>query len=414
LEQVEVPVVTVSATFMQELYQHLNGEFAGREEVVLSRAHFSQAVAVLSAANRLEKSFWLIDPLNYVSAGLWPKVLFAEKLGEAAARIWLLKKLKDLSDSLVRERLPISEAIREPVRFAFENVRRPIISLHYEAANILLQAGKAVLSVLTDPYVRPQYLKYAENPRLSWAVFDQETKAELIKKAAASGKEVSESRVIITGPPVDPRIVDVRKKKNPKAIYRRPLRLAVLTGGLGANKEEIKRVVSQLSTCLKAGVCCLQLVGYGGTHQDFAQMYREIMGGLGIKIGKINDSKAGFRLLWAPKENIVEANEKLIRWVFPWADGLITKPSGDMAYDGAAAGCFLLFLSPWGKWEANVHRIFEKRGIGVDLDFDDVGSQLNRLLDDGWIEGAIKNALDLPPLFLEGAGNIVQAQQALL
>lgn len=413
LEKVDVPVVTVSASFMREMARHLDGEFPQREEIVLSRAHYSQSVAVLSAAAKMGKSFWLIDPLNYVSAGLWPKVLFAEKMGEAAARIGLLKKLKDLSDSIIRERLPIHEAIKTPLLFAFEKVSRPIVAFHYEAANILLEAGKTILAVVTDPYVREQYIRLAENPRLFWAVFDQETKAELIEKVGTLGKELTQERVVVTGPPVDPRVVEAREKKNPKDILGRPLRLAILTGGLGANKKEIEKAVSRLLDCHRRGICQIQLIGYGGTHKDFEETYYRLAQKYQIKIGKTSDEKAQFRVIYAEEENIIEANEKLIDLVFPWADGLITKPSGDMAYDGAAAGCFLLFLSPWGEWENRVHRIFEKRQIGVDLDFDHADTQINCLLDDGWMERAIQNALDLPELFLKGAENIIKTQERL-
>lgn len=410
LEKVEVPIATVSASFMRELARHLDGEEPDREEVILSRAHYSQAVAVVSACRRLGKSLWLIDPLNYVSGGLWPKVLFAERIGQAAARVGILKKLKDFSDSIVRDRLPIAEAVREPLVFAFEKVERPVICFHYEAGNILLEAGKTVLDVVTDPFVRNQYIKYADNPRLFWAVFDRETKAELIEKARKINKQVPEERVIVTGPPVDPRIIEARKKKNPKKIFGRPLRLAVLTGGLGANKEEIRMVVDKLLNCTRRGLCWVQLIGYGGTHHDFEEMYQRLAHIHGIKVGEIGDQKAIFRVIYAEEENIVEANEKLIKYVFPWADGLVTKPSGDMAYDGAAAGCFLLFLTPWGEWEANVHRIFEKREIGYDLDFNNADREINRLLDEGWIERAIENALNLPDLFLKGAENIVRSQ----
>ena len=51
----------------------------------------------------------------------------------------------------------------------------------------------------------------------------------------------------------------------------------------------------------------------------------------GLKVGDLDDEEAEVRILYA--DNLVEANELMIEYMFPWADGVMTKPSGDMAYD---------------------------------------------------------------------------------
>ena len=64
------------------------------------------------------------------------------------------------------------------------------------------------------------------------------------------GKRVDPDRIIVTGPPVDPRIIAARKKKNP-FLLKRPLRLCITTGGLGTNKDEIHEILHLLFDLLK-------------------------------------------------------------------------------------------------------------------------------------------------------------------
>ena len=108
----------------------------------------------------------------------------------------------------------------------------------------------------------------------------------------------------------------------------------------------------------------------------------------------------------------MDANEKLISWMFPWADGVITKPSGDMAYDSAAAGCFILAMEPWGEWEERILETFEQRGVARRATHETFESQLKALEtpaihnQETWFTHAIESALNLDPLFLSGAENI--------
>jgi hypothetical protein len=82
-----------------------------------------------------------------------------------------------------------------------------------------------------------------------------------------------------------------------------------------------------------------------------------------------------------------------------------------MAYDAAAAGCFLLTLEPWGEWEHNIRDIFEQRGISRRAMPENMIEQIDSLVtshgDRSWVETAIDNALHLPKLFTEGTKNIL-------
>ena len=145
LETVEIPIVTVSATFKEELTK----EFGEKQEeatpdVTFSRAHYSMANALVVAATKNNKTFWMIDPTNYVSARDWPKIMFTQRMGRLIARSPLLKELKDLMDTRLRNQLPLTGAIREPLTYVTGRVTRPIISLHYEAGNILLDRKSVV------------------------------------------------------------------------------------------------------------------------------------------------------------------------------------------------------------------------------------------------------------------------------
>jgi hypothetical protein len=138
-----------------------------------------------------------------------------------------------------------------------------------------------------------------------------------------------------------------------------------------------------------------------------------------VAVGELDDEKAKFRLIHHPQ--IMDANELLIKYGFPWADGFITKPSGDMAYDAVASGSFLLTLQEWGEWEHNIRRNFAERGIGRKAIVDDIVSQLETLSraqgqDQSWIEHAMQQAQIIEksdPNYLNGAKNILKTYREI-
>lgn len=421
MQKTKIPVVTVAATYRDELARfHGEKEYYGKklDEVLFSRAHYSMALAALVGAWKgnvpVPSRAWGIDPTNYVTGRDWLKVEFTEEVGKAMARFPLLKWLKDKVDSRARNKLPITDAITVPLLHVFEHVHRPILSFHYESGNILAAAGKQVVQVVTDPHVREQYLDYAQLPSMRFCVFDERTKTEFLEKADIMGKVVDPRRVIVTGPPVDPRIVAAAKKKDTNNLTKRPLRLCITTGGLGNNKDEIVACVRSLAPLLRR--CCIgdelsvQLIVYAGVHQDIREEIHEVAHQEGITTSDRTHIDAPLRILHSP--HIVEANELLIKYAFPWADGFITKPSGDMAYDAAAAGCFILTLEPWGEWEHNIRDVFEQRQISMRAETTSLDKQIESLFEQKqgkrWIEEAMKRAHHLPPLFTEGIEQILK------
>lgn len=415
LETVDVPVVTVSATFKGELEEKF-GEKPETEtpDVTFSRAHYSMANAIVVAATKRKKSFWMIDPTNYVSASVWPKVMFTEKMGRLIARSPVLKELKDLMDTRVRNQLPLTSAIREPLTYLAGRIERPVISLHYEAGNILLENGKTVLQVVTDPHVRPQYLTHA-GKNVTWAVFDDKTKAELLELGYILGHKIDEKRVVVTGCPVDPRIPVKDKNQAIRGFRRRPLRLAITTGGLGTNKGEIEELLHHLTPSLKNK--SVQVIAYAGVHHDFYSMFESYAKDNHVRLSDQDDLSGAFRVLRA--SDIVDANELLLDYVFPWADGFITKPSGDMAYEAVAAGCFLLTLQPWGEWEENIRAHFESQGVSVRARGTEIVKQLEALTtvpvhkNKPWVELALERSRRLSKVVVKGADNILRLHQQL-
>lgn len=416
LETVEIPIVTVSATFKEELIK----EFGEKPEeitpdVTFSRAHYSMANALVVAATHNRKTFWMIDPTNYVSAKDWPKIMFTQRMGRLIARSPILKELKDLMDTRLRNQLPLTGAIREPLTYVTGRIQRPIISLHYEAGNILLENGKTVLQVVTDPHVRPQYLTHANNPKLSWAVFDEHTKARLIELGFILGHKIDEKRVTVTGCPVDPRIVTKDRNTATRGYRSRPLRLAITTGGLGTNKNEIIDLLTGLAPAIKKGD--VHIAAYSGVHEDFQVMFTTFARMHHIKIGENNDIQSSFRIFHG--NDIVDANELLLDHIFPWADGFISKPSGDMAYEAVAAGCFLLTLHPWGVWEENIRAVTEGLGVSIRADIPNILSQLKAITtmpvenNKPWVELALERARKHSWSFSQGAFNILKLHKKI-
>ncbi len=408
----QLPIVTVAGTFREDvkrLYGLPNNNTS--RDVVFSRAHFSMALAVAEEVWKGEPKplkAWLVDPTNYVSLEDWQKITMTEFIGQTIARHSLLHKIKSFIDQYGRNKLPILDSITPPLLYLTEDVTRPILSFHIAAGNILAKQGRKVVQVVTDPHVRPEYVANAMLSNIMFCVFDERTQLEFLEVAALNHIEVDPRRVVVTGPPIDPRIIDARKKKNPWRTGL--LKIAVTTGGLGTNSYEIRQVLTQLLPHLRREPCPYQVVLYAGTQKDIAKMGRDLAEENHIPVSDIQRQQGRFRIAYHPQ--ILDANELLIRYVFPWADGFITKPSGDMAYDAVAAGCFLLTLSEWGVWEERIREIFEQEGIARQAEPEQLVTQLSLLQQaingKSWIESAMYEALKVKKSFLTGTECIVK------
>ncbi|MGD9128919.1 MAG: hypothetical protein PVJ09_00290 [Candidatus Woesebacteria bacterium] len=454
LEKTELPIITVSATYKEDL-KGLHGlpEVDTIPDIVFSRAHYSMAlgVAVKQWGKHIDpKKAWVVDPTNYVCQADLHNIQLTEAIGKTLARYSFLKKIKDLVDKFARQKLPILKSITPPLLYLSENIKKPILSFHIAAGNILASLGKEVIQVITDPHVREDYLVNADRPNMKFAVFDQDTKKEFFEKAEKMGKKVKQNQVIVTGSPIDPRILKTRKNKH--AWRCGVLKLCITTGGLGTNKYEIKNLLKQLLPIVKEQKN-YRLMVYAGTQKDIKEMVLKLAKKYQIEIYQpepkdpapfalkaslidlesstlapykqedekkacpqkkllIDQEQAFLTLLYHPQ--IVDANELLIKFAFPWADGFITKPSGDMAYDAVASGSFLLTLKEWGEWEHNIRKIFEQKEISQKANVKNIIEQLDEITQtrgraQSWVEKAMLNAVRIDPLFLKGARNILKA-----
>lgn len=438
LRTTEVPLITVSGTYREDLKGMYDlPEDDSRHDLVFSRAHFSMTIAAAATAwkDTIDpKKAWIVDPTNYVIQQDWASVLMVEKIGKIIARYPLLKTLKDFVDKFARRKLPILPSITPPLMDLTRGLQNPILSFHIAAGNILLEQGKSVVQVITDPHVRDEYLANCELPHAYYCVFDEATKEEFLRKAHALGKKMNEKRVIITGPPIDPRVL---KNSQEKPVWngKRPLRLCLTTGGLGTNKAEIEAIVKQMIPHLKKAKPAYQLMVYAGTHRDIKDMvtslaengdvpYREITAHdpaefaigsqLSIDPKKVQDVSSPLTVIYHPQ--IIDANELLIHYGFPWADGFISKPSGDMAYDAVGSGAFLLTLSEWGEWENNIRAKFRAHAVSKVADTKDIIKQLEKLCRKSgntasWVTRAMEKTRKIEeedPFFRTGTKNILK------
>lgn len=430
LAEAQVPIITVSATYRKELLKQYQCFSRIQAEAVFSRAHYSMAEAVYQAASKKDLTSHVFDPTNFVATNDWSKIDFTEFVGQQMARHKPLKWLKDQIDTVARNKLPITDAITPPLEAALVHTDQPIIALHYEAGTIAARNHKRVVQVLTDPHVRPQYLdalplkavkhqtpsqseshKQVSNNQITFAVFDKSTKDELLSKAESLNKQLSEDQIEITGPPVDPRISRLASQKLPLAAGK-PLQLAVTTGGLGTNLAEIKAVLKLLAPMLTVYPEKIRLFLYAGTHRDFRNFYEEFAEKNNLRIGNIDDQTARIRVLY--EDSIVDANENLITHMFPWADAILTKPSGDMAYEAVAAGIVPLFLEPWGEWEENIQERLVKLGVAYDFNSENAYNHLTELLSNYAIAKAQTISKQLPANYRHGSENIIKLQRSLL
>lgn len=406
LEEVEVPVLTVSGSFRKEMVEEYEAKLQTKGEVVFSRGHYSEAVAVVEAAKRQGLSSYLVDPMNFVSKKDWGKLEMTEEVGELVARYKMLASLKRVAEQFLRGGLPISEAIKPVVMELIENIEKPIIAGHYEVGNIIAKTGKKVVQMVTDPYVSEPYLKGVEGENISWVVFDEETKEEFIEKAGKEGKKVDEEKIRVTGPAVHPEILKVGREGKSWGEDR-PLRLAITTGGLGTNKGEIKKVLDNLTPLVEEPEM-VRLFLYGGMHKDFRAMFEGFAEKHNIRIGDLDNKEARLRVLY--EDSLVDGNRNIIEYMFPWADGVVTKPSGDMAYDVLGSGAFGLYLDSWGKWEEAVRERMIALGVGERLNVDRTGEQIMGLREEGILAEMMKKA-SLWARDAQGAARIVAWQQ---
>jgi hypothetical protein len=283
----------------------------------------------------------------------------------------------------------------------------------------LAAQGKTIVQVVTDPHVREEYLDNIEKPNFTLCVFDQKTKTDALEKAAIMGKMVPDNKIIVTGPPIDPRVIATKNKKHPWRSGK--LNLCLTTGGLGTNKREMLTIIRALLPELKRDNSRFRLMVFAGTQPDIYQMVLDAAEEANVSVSKITDVKQPLsdrtgNVIAVHHPQIVDANELLIKFGFPWADGFITKPSGDMAYDAAVSGSFLLTLQEWGVWEHNILELFEQRGVARRAKPTHILEQLDALLNtqgksQSWVEKAMNNALTLPNLFYEGCENIIGVAQ---
>lgn len=419
LEQTQVPIITLSASFREDLKRiHGLPHNETTTDVVLSRAHYSMALGVAQEAwgGKIDpKKCWIVDPTNYVSKDDWMSVRMTEEVGKTIARHSFLKKAKDLVDRFGRRKVPILDSILPSLLYLSERIERPILSFHTSVGNILVGQGKRVFQMVTDPHIREDYLDFGDLPTKYWFVFDDKTKIELLEKAALLDKAVDAERIIVTGPPIDPRIVAARVKKQPWRSG--PLRLCITTGGLGTNKTEILQLLNTLLPQLQKSSCPYELLVYTSTQRDIYTEILQLAGKQHVTVSPLAKTDARLRVIYHPQ--IVDANELLIKYGFPWAHGFVTKPSGDMAYDAVAAGCFLLTFQEWGVWEVSIREQFEHLGISRRLLLEDVVDQLEVLGSaqgkaQSWIETAQRTAAALPASFTSGAKTILKTYKQLL
>ncbi|MCD8484944.1 hypothetical protein LRY65_03565 [Candidatus Woesebacteria bacterium] len=424
LEKTKLPIVTISASYrdlLEDQYR-LDDEF-DHQEVVFSRAHYSMALAAGIVAwdgdSPQPEKAWMVDPTNYVQHSDWKRVAMSETLGRLMARHSLLEWVKkNVLDTIGRQKFPLADEITPPLLHLFENVRQPVLSFHIVTGNILAQAGKTVVQVVTDPHVRPDYVQNAHLSNITFCVFDEQTRYEFFEVASAHGKKVDPERVIVTGPPIDPRVLAAAKHKRTDSWRRRPLRILLTTGGLGTNKRELESILKQLVPLTRRRQHNkVQLIYYAGTNLDHVAMVEKVVEKFhGVSISEdVSDKNAALRVI--SSEDIVDANNLLLAYGFPWADVVFTKPSGDMAYDAVGAGCAVLLLKPWGEWEVNIQAMFTQSGVARVVDSGDgkVEEQLEHIMDRSlekpWLESALEKARLMPPEFYRGAREIVRTMK---
>lgn len=412
LEETAVPILTLSASYKEDL-KHLHGLPNNNTlpDLVFSRAHYSMALALASALwqEKIDHhKAWIVDPTNYVSARDWNSVRLTHAVGTTIARHSWLQKIKTYIDTHLRSKLPLVTSITTPLLHLTEHINCPILSIHIAVGNILLGQGKTVVQVVTDPHVRDEYVFFAHLPTAWFCVFDEQTKTEFLEKAAVLNKVVDPNRVVVTGPPIDPRISAKREKKQPWRSGK--LNICVATGGLGTNKHEIMAILEQLAPELRKTNSRYRLLLYASTHNDIYEAGLAILKKHGVHIGDIGQETAVARCIYHPQ--LTNANELLVAHGFGWADIWVSKPSADIAYEAIASGACLLTLNEWGVWEDRIREIFVTNEAARPALTEEFMAQLAVITNtankaQSWVEKAMHKAQKMGQQFSKGNKRIL-------
>ncbi len=348
----------------------------------LSRAHWTMAYAM--AQFMKSGSLTVIDMANYLPRNDKKKLWFVGNSARRAARSPKLAWLREHTEFLSRRLLPLESILKDNVEYFMEELvkkkGRPITTFHYAIGNCVIDYLEKnnihdipVIHYITDPHVHPTYLKHKDLSYVYYFTFDEGTRNELIANGVPS------ARIRVTGFPINKDLKvdytneEIEEKYKPK--YGEKLNVAIFSGGLGGNQEEILQVAHGLDYRTQTGVY------YCGTNHDLAMRVKEQFD----EDNKSRIKQIKYKFISAKdssffqKENglfdaVIVVGDSLDELVpvsydiFNWAHVVASKPSGDVGLEALLSGKIFIPFRNLAEHEMKIRNIIQSMGAVFDID----------------------------------------------
>jgi len=366
LAKADIPVITIAGSVQIGGY--------------LTMAHDSMMQAFLEAAENKKIEAYGVDVLDYLTTEKERKgILDMAKLPRIVVRTEMGSRL--LHNPIVqklRGGLGFEEVLKDKILKLVDKVSKDkvIVTYHYGTAKTLVEAGYKVLVAVTDPSVELTHNGYfdflnSENKdRVFYGTMDKETKDWFIKEIGIPKKNIKE-----VGCFVSPKIIKAGSKKIKNREKRweectqgeERFHISLFTGGLGTNFWEMRDAVLNLVPLLCDEKITIDV--FFNTNTDLDKHLKDVLKKVCCK-EKISIFSS------IDKE---ELNNKSIE-IFKKTDLVLTKPSGDKAFEALASAAIPLFLFPLHPHEIMIREYVMNGGVGEIAKIEDLKKQIEKIL----------------------------------
>jgi hypothetical protein len=379
----------------------------------------------------------MIDAANFLPRDDFTRMKGVVQTGRILARSPHLVKARRTAEPILRRILPMEKYFNSTVSYFVDELLdnekpqkvRPLTTFHYAVGNTAIEELERrgrhdipVIHYITDPHVHPNFLKHREKSNVFYFTYDAGTRDELVEKG------VPLERTFVIGYPTSYMLAadlsDSRTFDEYEPHPDRKLQVAVFTGGLGGNQEEINTIAQNLDYSHQKAIF------YCGVNHDLADKLKSTLSKKGVDFAEMtpknpNKNRNRFQHLTENKSAVIIHGRTLSDLlplsyrVLRWGQVIATKPSGDIGIEAPLmAGKPTVVLEPLGDHEAKIHNMI--KSIGGEIEINDLRTIGDRLRTDYTQKYLLeqarrqrRNILSSPPIPLNWQENAQRAYQEI-
>ncbi len=366
LAKADIPVITIAGS------PQIGG--------YLTMAHDSMMQAFLEAAEDKGIKAYGLDVLDFLTTeeerkgildmAKLPRIVVRTEMGSRLLHNPIVQKL--------RGGLGFEEVLKDKILKLIDKVSKDkvIVTYHYGTAKTLVEAGYKVMIAVTDPSVELTHNGYfdfltSENKeRVFYGTMDKATKEWFVKEINVFEKNIKE-----VGCFVSPQMIKAGKEKIKNRDVRwekctkgnEKFHISLFTGGLGTNFWEMRDAVLNFLCMLCKDKITVDV--FFNTNSDLDKHLNDVL----KKVGCDEDIN-----IFSSKDKD-KLNKKSIE-IFKKSDLVLTKPSGDKAFEAIASGAIPLFLFPLHPHEVVIREYVMNGGVGEIAKIEDLKEQVESIL----------------------------------